>query len=88
MGDSESNVRQPASAISNLVTRYVMGEIRETHWTRFMDVLDSRTLAGPDREAFAAFFSDCLDEVGDGDVFLPILVEASEVADATFRAAA
>ena len=88
MGDSERNVRQPDNVLSNLVTRYVMGEIRETHWTRFMDVLDSGTLGGQDREAFAAFFSDCLDEVGDGDVFLPILVEASEVADATFRAAA
>lgn len=87
MRDSESTsssetgkgASQSAGPMSNLVARYIAGEIRETHWARFMEVLDSNTLRGADREAFAAFFSDCLDEVGDGDVFLPIVVEAGEV---------
>ena len=62
-----------------LFARYVYGEIRDTHWSRFMDVLDANVLTSADREAFAVFFTDCLDEVGDGDVFLPICEEAFEV---------
>jgi len=73
--------------MSDLVTRYIMGDIRETHWSRFMDILDSNTLKGADREAFAAFFSDCLNEIGDGDIFLPIVTEAQDVAGSGRKAA-
>jgi hypothetical protein len=73
--------------MSDLVTRYIMGEIRDTHWSRFMEVLDSDTLIGADREAFAVFFADCLDDVGDGDVFLPVVTEAEDVVGTSRMAA-
>lgn len=82
---SESSRSNP---MTQLFERYIAGGIRETHWTRFTEVLDSGLLAPEARRAFAMFFSDALDEAPDGDIFLPIVSEANEVNAATLSVAA
>jgi hypothetical protein len=85
---ASSESANPENAMTQLLARYIGGEIRETHWSRFVEVIDSGELSSDDRRAFAAFFADILDETGDGDIHLPIVSEVGEVGNDTFRAAA
>lgn len=54
------------------------GEIRDTAWARFMNVMDSEDFTSEDRSALASFFKDALDEYGtDQDIYIPMLSEAT-----------
>ena len=86
--NQSSEPTKARNAMTQLFARYISGEIRETHWSRFVEVIDSGELEDDDRRAFAAFFVDALDESDDGDIFLPIVSEVGEVGSDTFRAAA
>ncbi len=77
-----------SNAMTHLFERYIAGGIRETHWDRFTEVLDSGLLADEDRRAFAKFFCDALDEAPDGDIFLPIVSEANDFTASSISAAA
>lgn len=85
---SNDELNRRNGAMTQLFAKYVCGEIRETHWSRFVEVIDSGLLQGDDRRAFAAFFMDALDVEGDGDIYLPIVSEVGDLFDDGFRAAA
>lgn len=76
-------------AITHLLSRYVNGEIRDTAWDRFMNVMDSEKLSLEDRRAFANFFKDAHDEFGhEEDIYIPMLSEASDFFDGGMNLAA
>ncbi len=86
---SNGNSQARTHAITNLFSRYVNGEIRETAWNRFMSVMDSDHFSLEDRSALASFFKDALDEFGhENDIYIPILSEATNVFDDGMRFAA
>lgn len=64
--------------MSLLFARYVAGQIEDSFWDQFMQVLDANDTPPQDRLAFAAFFNDAVSVMEPGAVKPP---HSQELAD-------
>ncbi len=62
--------RRP-TAFASLFVRFMNGEIGDASWTRLMQIFDAGPATPEEREAFATFFSELLQEADTRDDSVP-----------------
>ena len=63
-----------SNAMTDLLTKYVAGEIQDGPWSQFMELIDGDAISSTERHAIAVFYADAISDLGAENVMFPPLL--------------